>query len=380
MAKVRIKLRSQAALSACFRHGGVMRDRRAPRPLDARRERLAFGDDDDHDAAAQAVVAPLCDDGGTNMTTRPRDVRRIPWGDRGGLTLELLRGTELPQPRARTLALDGAYRGFRVEHDLDFVSLDQHDGCVRFQARSTCEQVREALRLHPTFTSRFDTLVVNDLDGDTLLSLYMLHPARTQLVLEPDRDVRGERLVSLVDAVGLTDALGPQLTSRLPAKQRGFADAFYRALSQDVGLTAFTSVRHFDRWPAWLEASLTAIDTVLERDDHVALPRGAYAQAQELVRGERFVIAEANESSAMAMLYRAGHEVVVISTPERAGRRTYTIGKPSDLGRGNVRAAIDALNAREPGWGGGSSIGGSPRNGGSALTPGEVAEILRSVL
>jgi hypothetical protein len=277
------------------------------------------------------------------------------------------------------LALDGAYRGFRVEHDLDFVSLDHHDGCVRFQARSTCEQVRDALRLHPTFCDRFETIVVNDLDGDTLLSLYMLHPARTALVLEPDRDERAERLSVLVDAVGLTDALGPQLTSRLPAQQRGLAGAFRHALKK-VGIPEFERVRHFDRWRDWLKGSLAAIDGVLAHEAPFAAADDPFGQARELVRTERFVIAEAAEGSAMVTLYRAGHEVVVLCTPEQGGRRTYTIGKPSDLGRGDVRAAIDALNAREPGWGGGSSIGGSPREQGSALTPEQVAAILRAVL
>jgi hypothetical protein len=69
------------------------------------------------------------------------------------------------------------------------------------------------------------------------------------------------------------------------------------------------------------------------------------------------------------------------------GRFTYTVGRMSAfVHRFRVPAILAALNAAEgtsgspDRWGGGDTIGGSPRVSGSALPPAEVAKIVESVV
>ena len=48
--------------------------------------------------------------------------------------------------------------------------------------------------------------------------------------------------------------------------------------------------------------------------------------------------------------------------PAFGGTRAYTIAKRSEFVDFDVRAFLAAMSAREPGWGGGSTIGGAPRH------------------
>jgi hypothetical protein len=63
-----------------------------------------------------------------------------------------------------------------------------------------------------------------------------------------------------------------------------------------------------------------------------------------------------------AAAYAAGAVVALAKVPGPAGTFGWTIGKKSDFARGNIPGFLDEMNAREPGWGGGSTIGGAPRN------------------
>jgi hypothetical protein len=85
--------------------------------------------------------------------------------------------------------------------------------------------------------------------------------------------------------------------------------------------------------------------------------------------------------SGFATIYRLGYDIGVLVTDAAHGTLTYTVGKRSDLvqyplGPGDKSdSLLGMLRAVEPGWGGGSTIGGSPRNqdgSSSKLGPEEV--------
>jgi hypothetical protein len=78
-----------------------------------------------------------------------------------------------------------------------------------------------------------------------------------------------------------------------------------------------------------------------------------------------------------------GIDAYVIVQEEITGERwRYTIGKRSDFVPFDVAGVLEQLNLAEQcgedRWGGGSTIGGSPRVAGSRLAPGKVEEILRN--
>ena len=82
-------------------------------------------------------------------------------------------------------------------------------------------------------------------------------------------------------------------------------------------------------------------------------------------------------------LYNHGYTKIVIWDNMPDGSYTYTIGKKSEFINFPVKNILDKLNSYESGWGGGSTIGGAPRNedgSRSKLPPEEVMKIINDLL
>ena len=95
-----------------------------------------------------------------------------------------------------------------------------------------------------------------------------------------------------------------------------------------------------------------------------------------------------SESYIFDLLYKNEYTAAIAYRPLPDGSYEYTIGKKSDLvdfpvGPHTLPGTIlHALCQVEPGWGGGSTIGGAPRNADgsrSKLTPREVLAIAEKI-
>ena len=105
--------------------------------------------------------------------------------------------------------------------------------------------------------------------------------------------------------------------------------------------------------------------------------------------GRGWVMAR-SEDFVFDLLYAAGHIRAIVYKILPDGSVNYTVGKKSELVGGfpvgpgsNPDSILFALNTREAGWGGSSTIGGSPRNADgsrSGLTPDEVFRIVEGVI
>jgi hypothetical protein len=114
-----------------------------------------------------------------------------------------------------------------------------------------------------------------------------------------------------------------------------------------------------------------------------------------ILRGSGWVLASSCSGvGAFAALYETGERAGVILRSLQDGTREYTVGKASEFVHGFPvpeilqalrvsEAAKNPAQSREHDWGGGSTIGGSPRNpdgSGSVLTPHEVFQVIERVL
>ncbi|HNX20660.1 MAG TPA: hypothetical protein PKG80_10390, partial [Acidobacteriota bacterium] len=106
---------------------------------------------------------------------------------------------ELPP---RTIALDGAVAGPRIDAERERYSFDHHASCVRLATAATCRQVLDALLLGLD-PSAF-TVLLNDVDADSALAAWLL--ARRDAALAADALPRTRAVVA---AVAEADAHGP---------------------------------------------------------------------------------------------------------------------------------------------------------------------------
>lgn len=253
----------------------------------------------------------------------------------------VLRFDELP---AATVALDGVVLGRHLDPAGYRFSFDHHEN-PRFGVLSTCEQVGDALALGLD-PGRLENVLVNDVDRDVAAAVWLL--------INPERAGAVRKRVT---ALGRTDSHGPNapagawtphLSPFLPAPtETPTTEHLWRAV-EAVG--------------AWLEG-VDGPEVPARRDDDafaVLCPEGREVPAP----------------LGSAALYAEGFDAFVLGTPLGPARWKYTYAKRSDFVPYSFQPLLARLNELEPGWGGASTIGGSPREAGSAINRVELARLV----
>jgi hypothetical protein len=271
----------------------------------------------------------------------------------------------------RSIALDGYVLGPRIDAEHERYSFDHHGDCVRHATRSTAEQVHDAIAmgLHPEGLS----VRVNDIDLDTALAVWLLrHRERSQ-----------EPLVNrLVQCAGLLDAHcgAYPLSGDMPTivewlsepETRARADGSYYQLDTP-GLRAL------------LDEVGRRISVYADGASHAYTAHYRCDSRYEVVsRGAGWSLVRSVGTRAHARVFADGHERVVIWTPLLDGSHAYTLAKRSEFVKDfPVPRILATLAEAEPGWGGGSTIGGAPRNADgsrSRMPPQQVFEVIEAVL
>lgn len=274
----------------------------------------------------------------------------------------------------KSIALDGYCQGPAIDVEGERFSFDHHDGCVRLLTRATCAQVMDAILLG--LNPRGFTIYVNDVDGDTALAVWLLQ--NHSRVMEP-------LVRRIVETVGAVDAHGPAY----PTVEPKLADAFYQG--------AMKPVSDLHRAKKYGEANLEELLAIcVENIDKLVAgtldwtPRPEKEQSFEITHtGNGWVMAKSDDFI-FDLLYANGHTKAIAYQVLGDGSIAFTVGKKSELVGGfpvgphsKVGTILNALNEREKGWGGSSTIGGAPRNADgsrSRLTPDEIFAIVESLV
>jgi hypothetical protein len=276
-----------------------------------------------------------------------------------------------------SVALDGYVQGPAIDVKRQRYSFDHHAGCLRLVTKATCAQVLDALLLG--LDPREMNIYLNDIDADTVLAVWLLkHPHMATHV----------RVRTLVEDVGNIDAHGPAFFHFV--RDNDLCQRFFKgAMAPETQARQDGSYASADLY-ALLKHCLKRTGKLLFHNYRFpVLPRERRAVCYELTHsGSGWVMIRSPER-AFGALYRDGHTRVVsyheLITHHGGQAQTsyaYTIAKQSDLVSDfDIPAILARLAAVEPGWGGGSSIGGAPRhaNGSrSQLPPDTVFEIIEN--
>jgi len=288
----------------------------------------------------------------------------------------------------RVILLDGAGTfGPLLDNKRRLYNLDHHQECERTFTLATCEQ---ALLM---VTSGLDLgegdwrVFANEPDLDTVLALWcLLNHVRLKDLRAEARDI----LYPLIRLEGAIDANGTEL-----AEVCGLPRAVYEKAHRTLGelLAREKSVKGGGDWQtldlnAYTVQMLGAIDRIVYWVEDF---RG-YASIDEVYGhveiGERSVAILCRDDSGIyavekLLKERWGEQLGVIALEREPGH--YTLRRASTLADVDLNDAYSLLNqldphvdGRPPGkrWGGSESIGGSPRQGGSAFGPSELLQML----
>ena len=281
------------------------------------------------------------------------------------------------------VALDGYVGdGPRFDPAGPRVNFNHHENVSRLETRATCGQVLLALRqgLYQCFRDPEGpraTVFANDCDEDVCTSWFLLkHGHLAVHALNPLLD----RLVSMEDLLDAT-AGGYPFPAGLPAlRERAWVFDPYRR---------FRLSGEIDRKEA---GAFQAVATEVEARilQHITGKGGELpldVRYERLGGGDGWAMIRELGAQARTGVFADGIYAYVAVRMRPDARYTYTVGRMSPfIHRFRVPAMLEALNAAEgttgaqDRWGGGDTIGGSPRVAGSRLAPDAVASIVSEVI
>jgi len=279
-----------------------------------------------------------------------------------------------------SIALDGYVSGPPAFNPVGpHANFDHHLGVDRLSTRSTCMQVYYAitLGLFETFQRAGKPtakIYINDADPDVCLSVWLLrHP---QSLRDPEILVRLQRLLSTEDAMDSTAGSYPM--------PRDSAD-----LQQMLWVFAPYFDQQFKGAIGGLDAGemCTIIEQVGERIG--AFTRGLSGEVdarvgyRELGGGPGWRLVEEESPLARCTLFASGVRAFIAVRELGNDRWTYTVGRMSPFVPFPLDRLYQIFNEAEgtdatTGWGGGNTVGGSPRRGGSRLNPKQVEAIINN--
>jgi hypothetical protein len=285
-----------------------------------------------------------------------------------------------------SIALDGLVRGApRLDRQNVRANFNHHEDVVRFATRCTASQVFMAIKdgtldlfKDPSSGGPLMHVYVNDPDQDSAFAVWLLkHQERCR---GPKSEPAMMRLLFAEDMLDTTAGLYPFAPDSQLARELAWVFEPYVLARQDGRL-----------WTMKGPEMANVIDAVGVRIDRYVL-----GDAQAIPLDTRYEIIGGGPGWSMvtmqgfyarSQLRQNGITAYVAYGGEQEGRHKYSLGKLSLADSFPIEELYEYLNhlegidpATAPHWGGGDSIGGSPRPTGSSLAPKELETAINAFL
>jgi len=288
----------------------------------------------------------------------------------------------------RVILLDGAGTfGPLLDNKRRLYNLDHHQECERTFTLATCEQALLLVTSGLELGEGDWRIFANEPDLDTVLAIWcLLNHIHLKKLRAEARDVLYPliRLEGAIDANGTALAEVCGLPKAVLERARRSLDEL---LQRELGVKGGGDWQTLDL-EAYTVTMLGAVDRLIYSVEDF---RG-YASIEEVYGhveiGQRSVAVLCRDDSGIyavekLLKERWGDQLAVVALEREPGH--YTLRRASTLADIDLNDAYSLLNrldrnvdGRPPGkrWGGSESIGGSPRQGGSALGPSELLRVL----
>lgn len=271
----------------------------------------------------------------------------------------------------KSIALDGSVQGPFIDNKNKIYSFDHHDNCIRHVSSASCVQVLDALLLD--FDANGYNVFINDVDGDTLIAFALLQKPE----LSKNSYVRKiTRTIGLIDAHGPSYSIDEEEQKILKIFQNNVTKKIYELKSQKK----------------YSECDLK--DLLLDCvENFYLMAEGKFELLEEEVKeliyelspktNSDWIMVKTDSYNIMQKLYSDGYNKFIVWNQQPNGSFAYSLAKKSEFVDFPVKNILNELNIIESGWGGGTTIGGSPRNSDgsrSKIEPDEIVKIVNNIL
>jgi len=287
------------------------------------------------------------------------------------IIIERGRVWELNELPSYSIAIDGAVSGPQIDAENNKFSFDHHAGCLRYCTLAACEQARVAvlLGLDP---SKF-TFYLNDCDIDVAMTVWILQ--------NPDR-VKEPLVIKLINAIGVADAHAGAICINGMTKTVEWVSAVeidFKSDKSNYEKISNGNLKYI------LEATLRRIDQYVDGEAGLEIAKQEINSEYKILRNQNdYVVVQSDNPHIYSTLYAAGFNKIVLVRPLENDSLAVSLAKKSDfVSNFNLIKMYEKLNELEEGWGGSSSIGGSPRHldgTRSKLSLEKIIEVIDSVI
>ena len=290
-----------------------------------------------------------------------------------------------------TIYLDGVAQAEPfLDHDKKVYNLDHHEGCVRTFTLATCEQALIMCVKGLDLRDREWKIFANEPDLDTILAIWII--LNHQRINNRDA-IHRRSLFALVRLEGIIDALGLELRelSGLPADLlQKLMRVIDRLRVEELELKKAGEWSKTD-FLAYTVGVLRKLDQFLIKLGELDDFKGVEELARIELTNNRIAVVVASDLGIyelephLTKLY--GNRLGWVAL--RRGEKDYTLRQMDLFMPVNLEDVYQRLNFMDPAvkgrinvsrWGGSGDIGGSPRDLGTRLLPGEIVSACRDVI
>ena len=307
---------------------------------------------------------------------------------KAGLTVSASAARKAPPG---TIYLDGVAQVEPfLDHDKKVYNLDHHEGCVRTFTLATCEQALIMCVKGLDLRDREWKIFANEPDLDTILAIWII--LNHQRINNRDA-IHRRSLFALVRLEGIIDALGLELRelSGLPADLlQKLMRVIDRLRMEELELKKAGEWSKTD-FLAYTLGVLRKLDQFLIKLGELDDFKGVEELARIELTNNRIAVVVASDLGIyelephLTKLY--GNRLGWVAL--RRSKNDYTLRQMDLFMPVNLEDVYQRLNFMDPAvkgrinvsrWGGSGDIGGSPRNLGTRLLPGEIVSACRDVI
>jgi membrane protease YdiL (CAAX protease family) len=290
-----------------------------------------------------------------------------------------------------TIYLDGvAQTEPFLDHERKVYNLDHHEGCVRTFTLATCEQALIMCVKGLDLRDREWKIFANEPDLDTILSIWIVLNHQR---INNREAIHRRSLFALVRLEGIIDALGLELRelSGLPAELlQKLMRIIDRLRAEELELKkagAWAKTDYLDYTIGILRKLDQFLIKIGELDDF----KGIEELARVELTNNRIAVVVASDLGIyelephLTKLY--GNRLGWVAL--KKAKSDYTLRQMDLFMPVNLEDVYQRLNFMDPAvkgrmgvsrWGGSGDIGGSPRDRGTGLSPGEIVSACRDVI